>query len=97
VFPEFVANDVGLDLQGAPTGSGSGFGQVVGNLSYAEVLLRVTDGRAFCEWPARVGFTQTPLKRALLGFAGFLQFFRACFDGELEEVELTTNSRYPGT
>jgi hypothetical protein len=34
---------------------------------------------------------------ALLGFAGFLQYFTATFFGDLEEVELTVNAAYPGT
>jgi hypothetical protein len=97
VFPEHVATKIGLDLTNAPIGTVSGVGAAFGVLSYAEVTLRITDGREFCEWPARVGFTPASLKRSLLGFAGFLQFFRACFDGEREEVELTTNGRYPGT
>jgi hypothetical protein len=33
----------------------------------------------------------------LYGFAGFLQFFTAKFEGDREEVELTVNSLYPGT
>ena len=33
----------------------------------------------------------------LLGFAGCLQYFRANFMGDREEVELTVNSLYPGT
>jgi hypothetical protein len=97
VFRVGLAAAVGIDLTGAPTGSASGVGPAVGSLSYAVVTLRIADGKEFCEWPARVGFTSAPLKRPLLGFAGFLQFFRAVFDGDLEEVELTTNRRYPGT
>jgi hypothetical protein len=97
VFPERMAVRIGLDLTNAPVGTASGFGLAVGVLRYAEVTLRLTDGREYCEWPARVGFTAAPMKRPLLGFAGFLQFFRALFDGEKEEVELTTTARYPGT
>jgi hypothetical protein len=44
-----------------------------------------------------VGFTPVRLNRALLGFAGCLQFFTATFHGDREEVELTVNSLYPGT
>ena len=66
-------------------------------LRYAEVRLRISDGQEFREWPARVAFTTEPLKRVLLGFAGFLQFFTATFDGDREEVELTINAKYPGT
>jgi hypothetical protein len=97
VFPEDVAALIGLDLTNAPTGSASGVGMVAAPIRYAEVRLRLTDGNEFREWPARVGFTPTPLKRGLLGFAGFFQFFTATFDGERELVELSVNSLYPGT
>ena len=66
-------------------------------LRYAEVRLRMTDGKEFREWPAWVGFTSAPLRHPLLGFAGCLQFFGANFLGDREEVELTVNSLYPGT
>lgn len=95
VFPEDVAHAIGIDLTPAPIGVLSGVGSAAGIARYAEVEFRLTDGREFCQWPARIGFTATPLKRPLLGFAGFLQFFRAVFDGEREEVELTTTGSYP--
>jgi hypothetical protein len=44
-----------------------------------------------------VAFTSAPLRRPLLGFAGFLEFFTSTFYGDLEQVDLTINSRYPGT
>jgi hypothetical protein len=96
-FPDQVAGQIGADLGNVPTGTASGVGPAVGVLRYAEVSLRITDGREYCEWPARVGFTSAPLKRSLLDFAGCLQFFLTCFDGEGEVAELTTNGRYPGT
>ena len=96
VFPDFVAANVGLDLSAAPTGGASGVGMVAAAIRYAEVRLRVTDGQELREWPARVGFTAAPLKRALLGYAGFLQFFTATFDGHRERVELAVNGLYPG-
>ncbi len=37
---------------------------------FAEVMLRISDGRENRDWPARVGFTAAPLHRPLLGFAG---------------------------
>jgi len=97
VFPESLAAQLGIDLTNAPVRGGSGVGQVAAPIRYAEVTLRVTDGREFREWRARVGFTSAPLKRALLGFAGFLQFFTATFHGDREEVELSVNSLYPGS
>ena len=97
VFDEQVAQVIGLDLTQAPTAAASGVGQVASPLRYAEVTLRVVGNGELREWPARVGFTSSPLKRALLGFAGFLQFFTATFHGDREEVELTVYALYPGT
>jgi predicted aspartyl protease len=97
VFPEDVAALIGIDLTNAPPGAASGVGMVAAPIRYAEVQIRLTDGQEFREWPARVGFTSAPLKRGLLGFAGFFQFFTATFDGDREHVELTVNALYPGT
>lgn len=97
VFPERVATIIGIDLSNAPAGSASGVGMVAVLIRYAEVRLRLTGGVEYREWPARVGFTSSPIKRGLLGFAGFFQFFSALFDGDRETIELTVNTLYPGT
>ena len=97
VFPDLVASDIGIDLSQAPTGGASGVGPTAPVvLRFAEVVLRISDGREHREWPARVGFTSAPLHRPLLGFAGFLQFFTATFHGDRELAELTVNGVYPG-
>jgi hypothetical protein len=96
VFPESAAAFIGIDLTNAPTGEATGIGMVPTPIRYAQVNLRITDGREFCNWPAWVGFTAVPLRRPLLGYAGFLQFFNATFRGAREEVELVTNPFYPG-
>jgi hypothetical protein len=96
VFSEALAAQIGLDLTNAPRGSGSVVGGQKIALRYAEVTLRITDGREQREWPARVGFTSTFLSHPLLGFGGFLQFFDALFRGDHEDFELTVNSLYPG-
>ncbi|HEY7315101.1 MAG TPA: hypothetical protein VH643_37490 [Gemmataceae bacterium] len=66
-------------------------------LRYAQVRLRITDGKEQREWPAWVSFTPAKLQLPLLGFAGFLQFFTATFQGDYEQVELAVNNLYPGT
>lgn len=73
VFPETAAEMAGIDLTNAPEGE---FGAVGGGRAtgrYAEVLLRLTDGVEFREWPARVGFIAAPMRQPLLGFAGVMQ------------------------
>ena len=97
VFAESLAAQIGVDLRNAPVGYASGIGLVRAPVRYAELTLRITDGHEYREWPARVGFTPAALKRTLLGFAGFLQFFTAMFQGDREEFQLTVNSLYPGT
>jgi hypothetical protein len=98
VFPEQDAALLGIDLTNAPQGAAAGIGQLPVPVKYAQVTLRMTDGKEFREWVAWVGFTSVlTSKQALLGFAGCLQFFTTTFYGHLEEVELTVNPLYPGT
>jgi hypothetical protein len=96
VFHEKVAQNLALDLSSAPSGDASGIGSAAIRLRYAPVQLRLTDGQEFREWTGLVGFSPG-LKQSLLGFAGCLQYFTAKFDSDLEELELTINSKYRGT
>ena len=97
VFPESLASYIGLDLTNAPVGRLTTATLANAMVHYAQVTLRVTDGKEQREWPAWVGFTPAKLQSPLLGFAGFLQFFTAVFRGDREEVELSVNGLYPGT
>jgi hypothetical protein len=97
VFHKSLAALLGLDLSNAPSGSGTVPGLGSFPLRFADVTLRLTDGQEQREWPATIGFTPAKLVYPMLGFAGCLQFFRAVFDGDLEQVELTVNGLYPGT
>jgi predicted aspartyl protease len=97
VFSERLAARIGIDLTNAPLGQATTATLANAPVRYAQVTLRVTDGKEQREWPAWVGFTPARLHSPLLGFAGFLQFFTATFRGDREEVELTINSFYPGT
>jgi hypothetical protein len=96
VFPESMANLIGVDLKNAPQSQLTTATLANALIRYAQVSLRVTDGKERREWPW-VGFTPAKLQTPLLGFAGFLQFFTATFCGDREEVELTVNSLYPGS
>lgn len=97
VFPESLAAQIGVDLSAAPSGRGSGVGLVTVPLRYAEVTLRIATNQEHREWQAWVSFTSGSLRRPILGFAGFLQFFAATFHGDVEEVELRVDGLYPGT
>jgi hypothetical protein len=64
---------------------------------YASVQLRITNGVAETyEWDTLVGFAPFPVLRGLMGFAGFLQFFDACFRGANQEVALVPNALFSG-
>jgi hypothetical protein len=97
VFDESLAMHIGIDLTNAPTGQAAGVGGSPVTLRYAQVTLRVSDGKEHRSWQAWVGFAPAGFGRPLLGYAGFLQFFDAHFRGRREEVELTVNDLYPGT
>jgi hypothetical protein len=96
VFPNSAAVRLGIDLSNAPLGEATGVASTAVTIRYAQVMMRLTDGREFCEWPAWVGFTAAPMRQALLGFAGCLQFFDADFRGAREEVELVPDFLFPG-
>src|SRR5262249_18253749 len=98
VFHESLAARIGVDLTNATEGEGGSFGGVtIARLRFAPVPLRLATASERREWVAIVGFTSVPLRWALLGFAGVLEYFTATFRGDREEVELTVNSLYPGT
>ena len=97
VFPESWAALIGIDLTNAPIGTFKGAIPGVVSVRYGRVQLRLASNGERREWTALVGFTPVPLRVALLGFAGFLQFFTATFHGDREEVELAVNSLYSGT
>jgi hypothetical protein len=97
IFSESTAQRIGLDLTGAPTGHTRGpAGLNRAALRYAEVTLRLAQGTERREWRAWVGFVPARLPYALVGQAGFLQFFTAVFRPHVEEFELSVNSLYPG-
>jgi hypothetical protein len=96
VFPEVTATKLGIDLASCPAGSMRTAGGIALQVRYASVTLRITDGIEQREWTATVGFA--PLRGdALLGFAGFQQFFTVNLYGDDEVVTLEPNRLYPGT
>lgn len=96
IFPDSFAALIGVDLTGAPRGHATTASLALVPIRYAHVTLRLTDGKERREWPAWVGFSPA-ISRPLFGFAGFLQFFTATFQGDHEQVELAINLLYPGT
>jgi hypothetical protein len=96
VFPESVAQRVGLDLTNAPVRFSQGVHAGGSGIRFARVKLRIADHLERREWETWVGFAATRMNFPLLGQAGFLQFFTAAFFGDREVAELTVNAAYPG-
>ena len=97
IFPMSLARKLGLDLTGAPQGESHPVGGAIVPYVYAAVTLRLSDGVETCEWQATVGFVDLPLRWALLGHAGFLDFFDTDLRGAQREVFITPNNAFPGT
>ena len=97
IFPLSIARKLGIDLTGAFQGEASPIGGTTVPYSYAAVTLRVSDGIETCEWQAMVGFVDLPLRWALLGHAGFLDFFDTELRGARREAFMTPNSMFRGT
>jgi hypothetical protein len=96
IFPLSLARRLGIDLTGAAQGQAQPVGGLVVPYLYAAVTLRLSDGIETCEWPATVGFVDLPLRWALLGHAGYLEFFDVELRGARREVVITPNNLFPG-
>jgi hypothetical protein len=96
IFPLSLARKLAIDLIGAPQGLAHPVGGAVVPYWYAVVVLRMSDGLETCEWNAMVGFVDLPLRWALLGHAGFLDFFNTDLRGAKREVCITPNTAFAG-
>jgi hypothetical protein len=99
VFPASLANEIGAQLEYASAGRASAVGGHAVQFVPGSVTLQLTQGGRTCRWQTAVGFLdaeQPEDEIALLGYAGFLEYFLATFDSEGRELELTPNNRCPG-
>jgi hypothetical protein len=96
LFPLPLATHLGLDLTSAAEGEARSVGGPAIRYVYASATLRVADGSEACEWTAIVGFIDVPLRWAILGHAGFLQFFDVQLLGARREALLAPNASFTG-
>lgn len=96
LFPQYLAARLGIDLTNAPQGQAQPPGHARISVLYSRVTLLLTDGFDVCEWEAIVGFVAVPLRWALLGHAGFLEFFDVELRGARREVLLNPSSSFLG-
>jgi hypothetical protein len=96
VFPPFLLTRLGVNPVAAPRGQARSVGGSVIQVHYANVSLLLSDGYETCEWDAVVGFSTVPMRWALLGHAGFLEFFDIQLLGARREVIVLPNVGFPG-
>jgi hypothetical protein len=96
VFPAHLTPRLGIDLSQAAWGESRTVGGSPIPYHYAMVSLRLSDGYEECEWDAIVGFVAAPMRWAILGFAGALQFFDLQLLGLHREALLIPNTSFPG-
>jgi hypothetical protein len=97
VFPAHFATMIGIDLGQAQQQTITLAGRGLMQCRFISLKLTITDGMSETyEWTSIVGFGPISFRYALLGHAGFLQYFNAEFRGYDREVILTTNPSFPG-
>jgi hypothetical protein len=96
VFPPQWATRLGIDLGSALKGQAQVLGGAIIQVSFASVTLLLTDGYETCEWDTMVGFAAAPMRWALLGHAGFLDFFDVHLLGARREALIFPNITFAG-
>jgi hypothetical protein len=96
VFPMSLADAIGVKLNRSLIGQASAVGGHAVQLVPGEVTIEITQDEVTHRWTTAVTFLDVGSPEdevALLGYAGFLEYFRATFDSEHQELELTPNPR----
>jgi hypothetical protein len=95
-LPAYLAPRLGIELAHAPEGEAGTVGGPPIPYRYVPVSLCLSDGYEECEWDAIVGFVAAPMRWAILGYAGALQYFDLQLLGSRREALLTPNASFPG-
>jgi len=91
-----IASSLGLDIDALPDQVviQSAFGHDV-HCKLVTLVLELRRDRRAVAWAAEVLVTKTPIQLTLWGIKGFLEFFRAEFDGPTRTVTLTPGNNLP--
>jgi hypothetical protein len=99
LLPRSVGDAVGAMIDDNQKSNVTGFGAQRVPVAPGDVELELSDGQDAYRWPATVSFVSFADPNdeiAVLGHAGFLEFFTATFDGGARTLELVANARFPG-
>jgi hypothetical protein len=95
ILPAFVLGLIGAKYQGGEQGRFRGVGAQTVTVHYSRVELGLQYGKTAYRWPVKAGFLDGRTV-AILGYAGFLEYFHATFDAERHRLSLNVNKRFPG-
>lgn len=95
-LPILLAELLGIDIRADEPEAAEGAGGHELKSWPGEVELEITDETQSFRWRTQVGFIESgdDPAAAYLGHAGFLEHFRAIFDGELQTVELVPSQDF---
>jgi hypothetical protein len=83
VFPTSLADAIGVQLNRNSTGRASAVGGHAVELVPGDIAIQISNNDESYRWRTTVAFLEVDLPEdevALLGYAGFLEYFRATFD-----------------
>ena len=94
-LPALLADVLGIEFDAHETEGARGAGGHELTVWPSEVELEIVGDDQSYRWLVQVGFIESEddLAPAYLGHAGFLEFFRATFDGDAQTVELIPSER----
>jgi len=92
LFPRSIAEAIGATIYEKNTATVRGLAGEPLTVVAGEVEVEMVDGGDRHRWNMTVGFTSVDDPQdevAILGHAGFLDYFQATFDGQARELQLT--------
>lgn len=92
LFPRSIGEAIGATIYETNTATVRGLGGELLTVVAGEVEIELRAGDDCHRWNMTVGFTSLEKPEdevAILGHAGFLDYFRATFDGQGRELQLT--------
>ncbi len=98
ILPSSVAERLGISMTNCRGPEARAFGGQKIALTYADIVLELTDDNSCIRWQARAFFAESASESedmVILGHQGFLDFFTATFDGEDCSVSVEPNSTLP--
>jgi hypothetical protein len=99
LMPLNLGRKIGAVVDATQSWKMEGIGGQAVPVILGEVVLALTDGNQTFRWPAKVGlvdFADPKDEVVILGHAGFLDYFRVIFDGQMRALEIEVTPAFTG-